>query len=1157
MFPPCYVNTRIANGIEKGRLAQTQLMFAGLNKCIMAGLYTLAGRGCGRLECTKVLLVKVIELSFEVGFVAKRSEQFPAKKTVVLAAWLSITTAAAASVLPGPAEATPSQAATITKLPGQSDTLSSQQQERILQLEAALEKARKAKGEAEADALYQLAQYLFSIGEISKAEGFFRQSLIVEDKLHRQEQSLQVRIAIAHLLMARKKTEEALSMYKEALAVANKNKNSEQIASVLDNMASCLLLAGDYDEAEKLLMQSFESSPSAVVKANAFINLAAVAAASGNNQLALERSQKAIDLSASSEELRTIGLACRQKGRAYANMGDFQNAIASYRQAAKNFEEEVETLLQAQVLLSIGQLQLACRQPQDAKIELKKAIEIARSENDLLLLIECMIALGAAEADTANFETARSLHAEASKLAHNNNNQRCQYLAASEEGFDFLLEGKVEKALDRFLEANSLVSKASTASVKEHAGILRDLGLCYRSLGQMEAAIKYYLESASLFESVGDVEDQALLTNSVAVVYLDMGRRGEFEREFELARSLAAKSNNRSVIACLAFNKAQFDFMEKKFDSAMKSYNEAIEAARCAKDLKTECMSLNGLGFTHLAMKNATDAKNCFMSAAKLADAQGLFEARWDVALGLGKTLRSLGQDSEAEVQLKKAVSLVEKERSYLSRDTFKTFSLDLRQECYLELIDLYASTGRADLALEQAEKGRARAFLDLLAGRVNRSSADTVAVVLDGAGEKKNQLGAAPLVALAESTEDSAVRGVKIVPRASTLVESSAYSPVNAAPPSLSEIIELVKRHNNYVVEYCMLKDKLLIWVISPNGEIKLAPPVVISSFELRKKILQTHESIAQAAKLPKDLGQQDRTREMLLKDLYSILIQPVQSFLPDAQESVVTFVPHGALFSVPFAALMSAKGKYLVEERTVSYLPAIGVLRATEKIASESDRAADNTLLAFGNPITKVIAFLGTLPFAEKEVKKVAALFADGKATIEVGAQATKAAYRNLAPKNSVIHLATHGLISEERPMDSALVLAPEGSDDGLLTVKDILTMPPLKAKMVVLSACQTGRGKITGDGVVGLSRAFIIAGAPCVVVSQWNVDDVMTEYQMGEFYKSFLSGKSKVAALREAQLKTIGFMDRLLAAPSGTVANRPNPRLWAAFQLIGDTN
>ncbi len=1066
-------------------------------------------------------------------------------------AFLSISMALPEKVL-----AAPSPAQTITKIPGQVEGLNDQQKARIAELEVALEKARKGRGDAEADALYQLGQFYFSIGDSAKAETYFRQSMAVEDKLHRQEQSLQVRIALAHLMVSQGRMQDALLMYKQALDVANKNKNSEQIASVLDNLASCMLIAGNFDEAERLLTESMQSSASPVVKANALINLAAVAAARRNNQLALERSDQAIQLAKDTEEMRTLGLAWRQKGRAYANLGDYASAIAAYREAAKSFEEDVETLLQAQVLLSIGQLQLACRQPQEAKAELKKAIEIARSENDSHLIIECMIALGAAEADTANFDAALNLHGEAIKLAQSNNNKRGQYLAASEEGFDLLLQGKFEKALDRFLEANSIIARGAGANAREHAGILRDLGLCYRSLGQMDAAVKYYLESAAAFESAGDLEDQAMLINSVAVVHLDMGRRADFEKEFDTACKLAEQSKNKSVIACLAFNRAQFDFMAQKLDSALKSYGEAIEAARASRDKKTECMALSGLGFTQLAMKNFPAARDSFARAAQMAEVLQLFEARWDVALGLGKTLRALGLTSEAEVELKKAVDLVEKERTFLTRDTFKTFSLDLRQECFLELIDLYASTGKADLALEQSEKGRARAFLDLLSGRVSRSSADTVAFIIDGKSDAQKD-SAPQLVAMADGMSDSAVRGVRIVPKASSLVESSAYSPVNAAPPSLSEIVELVKHHNSHVVEYCMLKDKLLIWVINPNGEIKLAPPVSINSFELKKKILDTHNSIAQATKLPKDLAAQDKTREILLKDLYSLLIQPVESCLPQSPDSVVTFVPHGALFSVPFSALMSAKGKYLIEERTVSYLPAINVLRATEKLAQEKDRTLDFTFLAFGNPITLVIAFLGTLPFAEKEVKKVAALFGDGKATIEVGAQATKAAYRNLAPKKSVIHLATHGLISEERPMDSALVLAPEGADDGLLTVKDILSMPPLKAKMVVLSACQTGRGKITGDGVVGLSRAFIIAGAPSVVVSQWNVDDVMTEYQMGEFYKSFLSGRSKVAALREAQIKTISFMDRMLATPAGSVANRPNPRLWAAFQLIGDTD
>jgi CHAT domain-containing protein len=140
----------------------------------------------------------------------------------------------------------------------------------------------------------------------------------------------------------------------------------------------------------------------------------------------------------------------------------------------------------------------------------------------------------------------------------------------------------------------------------------------------------------------------------------------------------------------------------------------------------------------------------------------------------------------------------------------------------------------------------------------------------------------------------------------------------------------------------------------------------------------------------------------------------------------------------------------------------------------------------------------------------------------------------------------------------MKSSVVLAPTDTDDGLLSVRDILTLKNLKARIVVLSACQTGRGKITGDGVVGLSRAFIIAGAPSVLVSQWNVDDIMTDYQMERFYRFYLKGTDRARALRDAQLATIRYMEN---TPDGAVVAhspfkaRANPRYWAAFQLIGE--
>ena len=218
---------------------------------------------------------------------------------------------------------------------------------------------------------------------------------------------------------------------------------------------------------------------------------------------------------------------------------------------------------------------------------------------------------------------------------------------------------------------------------------------------------------------------------------------------------------------------------------------------------------------------------------------------------------------------------------------------------------------------------------------------------------------------------------------------------------------------------------------------------------------------------------------------------------------------------------------------------------------------------MLAFGNPIIKANEFLGKLPYSKEEVEKVASLFEGKNVKLEIGEEATKANFRSLAPRYSYLHLATHGLVNPDSPMDSSVVLAPENGDDGLLTVKDILQLPQLKAKLIVLSACQTGKGKVTGDGVIGLSRAFIIAGTPAVVVSQWNVDDVMTQYQMTLMYKELLAGKQKAHSLRESQLKTIAFMEKGLSSSfteDDSTADKPkriraNPRYWAAFQVIGE--
>jgi CHAT domain-containing protein len=185
-----------------------------------------------------------------------------------------------------------------------------------------------------------------------------------------------------------------------------------------------------------------------------------------------------------------------------------------------------------------------------------------------------------------------------------------------------------------------------------------------------------------------------------------------------------------------------------------------------------------------------------------------------------------------------------------------------------------------------------------------------------------------------------------------------------------------------------------------------------------------------------------------------------------------------------------------------------------------------------------------LTSLPGAEREALSIAQL---NNSQALIGEQATESAIVKQMPQARIIHLATHGLLdygipeaSLVRDVPGAIALAPSDTDDGLLTSAEILDLN-LNAELVVLSACDTGRGNITSDGVIGLSRSLIMAGVPSVVVSLWSVPDAPTAELMTEFYRQMEQTPDKAQALRQAMLKTM--------------ETHPNPRDWAAFTLIGE--
>jgi CHAT domain-containing protein len=266
-------------------------------------------------------------------------------------------------------------------------------------------------------------------------------------------------------------------------------------------------------------------------------------------------------------------------------------------------------------------------------------------------------------------------------------------------------------------------------------------------------------------------------------------------------------------------------------------------------------------------------------------------------------------------------------------------------------------------------------------------------------------------------------------------------------------------------------------------------------------------------------------------LTTLHKALIQPIADLLPTDPTQHVTFIPQDELFLVPFPALLDANGKYLIEHHTIRTASSIQLLQQTAVLKATPK---GNSTLVLGNPKTN----LANLPEAEKEAHAIAPLF---NTTAITGADGTKATILQKMQNAKLIHLATHGTFDDRNGLKSALHLTPNGEDDGLLTAEEILSLK-LNADLVVLSACDTGRGKLSGEGVIGLSRSFIAAGVPSVIVSLWQVPDNSTALLMTQFYKQLKTNPDKAQALRQAMLHTM--------------KQYPNqPRAWAAFTLVGE--
>ncbi|MDQ3687247.1 MAG: CHAT domain-containing protein, partial [Acidobacteriota bacterium] len=369
-----------------------------------------------------------------------------------------------------------------------------------------------------------------------------------------------------------------------------------------------------------------------------------------------------------------------------------------------------------------------------------------------------------------------------------------------------------------------------------------------------------------------------------------------------------------------------------------------------------------------------------------------------------------------------------------------------------------------------------------------------------------------------------------------------------------LDTIASFVTHKETAFLEYVVTKESAFLFVITKEDQV--------GNLNLRMYPLNVKGSdlVKKASRFRQLMADRHPIFSALSLELYDLLIKPAEAQLQGKR--TLCIIPDGALWHVSFQALQSKAGQFLLEDYAVYYTSSLGVLREMAKPGSGSAKDARPSLIAFGNPIAGkewVAGLRGAnrgknfdpLPEAEVEVMALEEMFGRANSKVFIGAKANEPNFKSLAPAYDTIHLATHGVLDDRHPLYSYLLLAKADGEvvkeDGLLEAREIINMN-IGADLVVLSACETARGRVgAGEGIIGMSWAFFIAGSRTTVVSQWKVSSASTSKLMVNFYRHLKSapsreGRTKATALRLAALELM------------KDERYRHPFYWAGFVMIG---
>ncbi len=818
------------------------------------------------------------------------------------------------------------------------------------------------------------------------------------------------------------------------------------------------------------------------------------------------------------------------------NATDYDKALLQFQSAAALSRKEGKQGILAKQYSRIGRIHdLRLSHYPRARENYLKAYTLYEELGWKVEMAQALLDAGRCFRLLGNFQEADKAYSDALAMLESPEPSLIRTGILMEKANNAWFQGRYQEAFD--LQREVLDLARENGWPLEKAMALNTSGLTWWTLGDSERALRELQKALETSRTLKARRDEtATALNNMGLVYRDMG---EYQKALEsLNQALAIDRDIKSEWA-IAYDLKNLGITYVRMgqpEKALPLFEEAVKTAAHIGNRINEAKILVGYGEALFVLGRVEESETAFQKALALSRSMALRETQWRALYWLARLRLQQERKQEARDLLTEAMTIVEEMRAEIKVDQLKDGFITNKMAVYETLISLLLNmepsaafgSGRdpVEEAFDVAERSRARNLIDLLGNQRLQLNSAADQDLYDRQKALKARIQEQEMLLAAATAEAERIVYQQALDRLhdeyrDVMLSMQAGNPELAAIVSVNPIqlrqVQKLLEPGVSLLTYYTLPDEILCWVVAADSIRLFRTPLGRETLE--KTVLDFRRMLQNLEPL-----------EKTSKELHAWLLSKV---LPDlAGSQVLGIVPHGMLHYLSFATLFDGKD-YLADRFPLFYLPSASVLPYTlERRKDDKNRE----VLAIGNPDLNNPAM--DLPFAEKEIFTIGWNFPE--ITLLTREKATESWVVNNISRFGIIHLASHGEFDPVNPLFSAVKLAPDRENDGNLEAAETFGLQ-IEADLVVLSACQTGLGKITsGDDVIGMNRSFLYAGTHAILSSLWRVSDITTAMLIKQFYRSYRT-MNKADSLQKAMLH----VKRLY----------PHPGYWGAFLLVGD--